>query len=1370
MATWSGVITNAGNSVLNEWVNEKGLSFDGAAAGQGTVAEKAMMAQTALVSQRQTASLLGGEKVSTGIRLKIRITAPETAYTLNQYGVWASVTGGASVMIAIFQMEDGIPIPSKVESPDFVYTFYALIMCSNTGSWTVNVDTSTSVTVEEMNAAIDKAAALKQDKLTGKQGQMVGFDSDGNAVAQYIPDPGVTSFNGRTGDVKPSSKDYTAQMVGAIPTSQKGAAGGVAELDAGGAVPSEQMPGYAVTSGVCAMGQTCPGGPLKVDNIRGNTILGGTPAYDAPVSMESVEGPLKLRVAGKNLVRPAWNLESQTQTGVTCTRNGNSFTLAGTNSGSGGINFYIQRYNTASAFSLPAGTYTMSGMPARETNEALLLGLYRRLPGGTNEQLAYDYGKPSRNKQTFTLSEATDNLFLAIVVGVGVNADGVTVTPQIEAGSEATAYEEPSNAIVEIPLLGTDGQSLEPLRMSYIGRYGGGNRVEVPDRIIRKDGVWCVERNAAVADLTAATWGTSANYLAPNLNGDLIRGKESHWVLCTHFPPSGANPSTVWTAGIWMGNGMAINKESLPNSTDTTPKEMAAWCAAQSEAGTPVLAIYTRNEPVYEELHQDVQVLLNTLTVPGGMCSVWVEGDVCPSGADIGLPRGDYPCSGVEGAYRWLEELSNPLPAPTTTDLYAWALTQQRGGVFATDGAVTTQNVPEAGNLTGILSVTEQGSAVSMLVFGPTGKIHTAIRIAGVWRGWTTLYGPLSKPTPADLGAAAASHNHSADQITSGILPLARGGLGASTWSTALDNLHGMARQATYYNEASAVDIDAITDGLALVPTAASKGCPISGSFVFIMQMFYGNLDTTRSRTQIAFPYAGGNGIAVRSYDSNKSVWSEWNLVYTANTPPPVMTGATSSKAGTAGLAPAPAAGAQNKYLRGDGTWQTPTNTTYSEATTSKAGLMSAADKEKLDGVATGANKYVHPSYDAKRSGLYKVTVDDTGHVSAASEVVKSDITTLGIPAQDTTYGTMGAATSSAAGKAGLVPAPAAGAQGKFLRGDGTWQTPYTHPSYAAKVSGLYKITVDKTGHVSGAETIHTGRAARFVIGTSTAGWTEADCDYLCDGTADEVEIKAAISALPSGGGEILLLDGTYNISSSIAISKANVVLRGSGPSTVLKRMFNSTSANGVIGCSAAHCRICSMDVDGNKTAYASDDNRAIYASQSASYIEIDHVTAKNSDNGISLSGMTGASILNCIVQTTSARGVYISGASGILLDGNLISGNGGTGINVQRTEDIRILNSTIGNTVDYGISIDAESKRGMISGNTCDQPQDNQSVMIHGSAFVVTGNVVGSISLGSGSKSNIVAHNILTSEDVSDTGTDNTVEGNKVVKEEATA
>ena len=58
---------------------------------------------------------------------------------------------------------------------------------------------------------------------------------------------------------------------------------------------------------------------------------------------------------------------------------------------------------------------------------------------------------------------------------------------------------------------------------------------------------------------------------------------------------------------------------------------------------------------------------------------------------------------------------------------------------------------------------------------------------------------------------------------------------------------------------------------------------------------------------------------------------------------------ATASAAGGTGLVPAPAAGAQAKYLRADGTWQTPPNTTYGLATASANGLMSAADKAKMD-------------------------------------------------------------------------------------------------------------------------------------------------------------------------------------------------------------------------------------------------------------------------------------------------------------------------------------------------------------------------------------------------------------------------------------
>ena len=98
------------------------------------------------------------------------------------------------------------------------------------------------------------------------------------------------------------------------------------------------------------------------------------------------------------------------------------------------------------------------------------------------------------------------------------------------------------------------------------------------------------------------------------------------------------------------------------------------------------------------------------------------------------------------------------------------------------------------------------------------------------------------------------------------------------------------------------------------------------------------------------------------------------------------------------------------------------------------------AEKNKLAGIETGANKYVHPSYTAKTNGLYKVTVDAAGHVSSTTPVTKTDITGLGIPASNTTYSDFKGATANAAGTHGLVPAPAKGDTGKLLSGKGTWE------------------------------------------------------------------------------------------------------------------------------------------------------------------------------------------------------------------------------------------------------------------------------------------------------------------------------------------
>lgn len=138
----------------------------------------------------------------------------------------------------------------------------------------------------------------------------------------------------------------------------------------------------------------------------------------------------------------------------------------------------------------------------------------------------------------------------------------------------------------------------------------------------------------------------------------------------------------------------------------------------------------------------------------------------------------------------------------------------------------------------------------------------------------------------------------------------------------------------------------------------------------------------------------------------------------------------------------------------------TDNNTTYTQATSDNLGLVkigySANGKNypvELDG---SGKMYVNvPWTDTNTTYSVVGANGTTGLVKNGSTVTSASGYTAcpivsGVPYYkdtNTTYANMKAATASAAGAAGLVPAPAAGKQTSFLRGDGTWVVP-TNTTY----------------------------------------------------------------------------------------------------------------------------------------------------------------------------------------------------------------------------------------------------------------------------------------------------------------------------------
>lgn len=276
-------------------------------------------------------------------------------------------------------------------------------------------------------------------------------------------------------------------------------------------------------------------------------------------------------------------------------------------------------------------------------------------------------------------------------------------------------------------------------------------------------------------------------------------------------------------------------------------------------------------------------------------------------------------------------------------------------------------------------------------------------------------------------------------------------------------------------------------------------------------------------------------------------------------------------------------------------------------------------------------------------------------------------------------------------------------------------------PDATASVKGIVQLAGDLGGSAAAPTT--KGRTA-----TVTVGVTGQTADYICDGTADNVQLQAAIDFLTGlGGGTLFVRRGTYDIQTRIKILSSNITVRGEGQATkfVLANAANQEiwlvgngnvgdTAGGdgptVIPCNDVH--FYDFYMDGNKAnqdyvnfalvRYGASATRNLIRYRSDAQTSygaiVDNVHAINGrQNGISIESHAFATVRNCTAENCDNFGIWFENGSQILITGNYTRNNVLAGIKGLSAGAKVIGNECKG---DQGSSIVLQSVGGVLANN----------------------------------------------------------------------
>lgn len=213
--------------------------------------------------------------------------------------------------------------------------------------------------------------------------------------------------------------------------------------------------------------------------------------------------------------------------------------------------------------------------------------------------------------------------------------------------------------------------------------------------------------------------------------------------------------------------------------------------------------------------------------------------------------------------------------------------------------------------------------------------------------------------------------------------------------------------------------------------------------------------------------------------------------------------------------------------------------------------------------------------------------------------------------------------------------------------------------------------------------------STKVVAASDSAQALKDMADYVADGTNDEVEINAALTA--AAGGRVYLTEGTYTAGATIFMPN-NTALAGSGKTTIIKlaalggvsdnliQNTDTSAGTGIV--------IQDLTLDGQKSLQTGSPTQVgIYINGMGS--------------GTGASALPGAKITNIKVINFKTYGIYAYASSNNTISDNFIQGSGDAGVVFSQLAKNNIVSgNTIEGNADVGIYIAVNSDSNTITNN----------------------------------------------------------------------